>query len=85
MNIENNLDLILQFTKERDEAVLTLDKDTIISFCQKYQVPIPKKELSFWAGIHKTICQIPSASPEQKKMSEAWLIEHGFNIDIKNV
>jgi hypothetical protein len=42
-------------------------------------VPIPENETVFWAGVHKAIMGIKSATFEQKQNSFDWLIEHGFN------
>lgn len=67
-----------QFIKDRDEALLSLDKDKIMAYCKKYGVPIPDEELVFWAGIHKAIVHLISATQEQKERSAQWLLEHGF-------
>lgn len=71
-----------RFIEERDKALLSLDKQQIISFCEKYHVPIPKNELSFWGGIYKSIFLISSASYEQKEYSRQWLLQHGFAPEI---
>lgn len=70
---------INQFKRERDEALLSLDKEKILRFCEKYQVPMPNNDLSFWAGIHKSIYLLKTATPEQKEFSKNWLISRGFN------
>ena len=57
---------IKKYVKERDEAMLSLDKDKIVSFCKKYGVPVPENELVFWAGVHKAIVALNSATDEQK-------------------
>lgn len=75
MNIE-------QIVKERDEAMLSLDKDKIVAYCKKYGVPIQKNETVFWAGVHKTILYLNAATQEQKEKSAAWLVEHGFKPEI---
>lgn len=76
MNIE-------QLKKERDTALLSLNKEKILKYCQKYQVRLPGNELAFWAGIHKAIYMIPSAPLKQKEDSKQWLLQHGFHIEIK--
>jgi len=59
---------IEEFVKERDEALLSLDKKKIKTYMKKYQVRFcPENETSFWAGVHKAIIGINSASAEQKK------------------
>lgn len=74
---------IQQFIKERDEAMFSLDKSKILAYCQKYQVPLPKSELAFWAGVHKCIYSVRTATPEQKENSKQWLLQHGFSLEIK--
>lgn len=76
------MDELKQFVKERDESLLSLDKDKIQSFMRKYSVPFPKNELVFWAGVHKAIIHINSASTEQKFASIVWLENHGFSCEI---
>lgn len=66
------------FVKERNEALFSLDKDRIISYCNKYHVEIEANEKIFWAGVHKAILAIRSATQEQKDNSKKWLLEHGF-------
>lgn len=46
---------------------------------KKYQVRFePENETAFWAGVHKAIIGINSATSEQKQKSRDWLIAHGF-------
>lgn len=71
-----------KFMKERDESLLSLDKDKITKFLNKYGVPIPKDETVFWAGVHKAIWNLNSANADQKLNSMMWLTEHGFSPDI---
>ncbi len=33
--------------KDRDEALLSLDKDKIVAYCNKYNIPIPENERAF--------------------------------------
>ena len=73
---------IEKIVKERDEAMLSLDKDKILAYCKKYGVPIPKNETVFWAVVHKTILYLNAATKEQKEKSAAWLVEHGFKPEI---
>lgn len=72
MNIE-------KFLNERDEALLSLDKEKILKYMRKYQGNYsPSSETVFWASVHKCILAISSATQEQKERSKQWLIEHGF-------
>lgn len=77
--IEQSKDIDIKlFVKERDEALLSLDKEKIIRFSKKYGVPMPKSELAFWASIHKAIVLLNSATAEQKQKSTNWLLQNGF-------
>ena len=67
-----------QFIRERDKALLSLDKEKIVAYCKKYGVPIPENELVFWAGVHKGIVSLNASTAEQKCNSAMWLVEHGF-------
>lgn len=68
-----------EFVKERDEALLSLDETKIRAYMRKYGVFYePGSNLAWWAGIHKAILGIRSATPEQVERSEKWLAEHGF-------
>ena len=75
MNLNNKIE---NFVKERDEALLSLDKAKILACAEKYGVRLPKNELVFWASVHKSILAINSADEAQKAKSKAWLLEHGF-------
>lgn len=76
----------VQQNKERDEAFLSLDKNRILSYFEKYGIDIKddddltedEKELIFWASVHKGITALRSATEEQKMMSRIWLYSHGF-------
>lgn len=77
-----------QQNKERDEAFLSLDKNRILAYFEKYDISSKddddddltedEKELIFWAGVHKVITTLRSATEEQKMMSRIWLYSHGF-------
>ena len=73
---------IKQLVKERDDALLSLDKDKIMRYMQRYGIPCPKNEIVFWAGIHKARMHINAATEQQKQESAAWLLQHGFSLDI---
>lgn len=67
-----------QFVKEQEEALLSLNKEKILAYAKKYDIQLPQSEKAFWGGVHKAICSLPSASPEQKEISKNWLLENGF-------
>lgn len=75
------------FIKDRDEAFTSMDKDKILAYCKKYGVHIPENEEVFWAGVHKTVCNLflledSPISIEQYNKSYDWLIEHGYTPNI---
>lgn len=56
-----------QFVRERNEALLSLDRDKIVAYCNKYGIMIPASEEVFWLGVHKAIRNIPSIPDAAKK------------------
>lgn len=75
------------FIKERNEALLSLNKEKIIKYMNKYNIKIPKNEKIFWAGVHKSICNLFLApenniSLEQYEKSYKWLEENGYGQEI---
>lgn len=77
----SNVDM-KQFCKERDEALLSLDREKIMSYARKYGVRFnPSNELVFWASVHKAILGIRNAPQKQKAKSAKWLVEHGFKAE----
>ena len=74
---------IKQFVKDRNEALLSLDKEKIISFLNKYGTPVPEKEIVFWAGVHKTRLEVTSFDESVKEVSRKWLRDNGFKEGIK--
>lgn len=71
--------MLKEYAKERDAALLSLDKDKIVAHSQKWGIKLPSSDLALWTGVHKTILLINSATPEQKERSAAWLKKHGFS------
>ena len=69
---------IKNFVKERNEALFSLDKEKLLNYCKKYDIPIPENELVFWAGVHKARLGVTSLCDEKKQESIEWLNEHGF-------
>ena len=47
-----------QFNSDRDEALLSLDKEKIQTFQKKYNIGFqPSSERVFWAAVHKAILE----------------------------
>ena len=72
------------FIKDRNEAFISMDKDKIIAYCEKYKVFIPEDENVFWAGVHKAVCNLflledSPISIEQYNKSYEWLVAHGYS------
>lgn len=73
-----------EFIKDRNEAFASMDKDKIIAYCKKYGVTIPEDETIFWAGVHKSICNLYLIEEgvitiDQYNKSYDWLKEHGYS------
>jgi hypothetical protein len=51
---------LAQFKRERNEALLSLDRAKIEAHMKKYAASIPKNDDVFWAGVHKARTAIPS-------------------------
>lgn len=76
------------FIKERNEALLSLDRERILAYGKKYNVKFPEDEKIFWAGIHKAICSlylipVNKITKSQYEKSKEWLKENGFEWQLK--
>lgn len=76
------------FIKERNEALLSLDKEKILAYGKKYNVKFPEDEKIFWAGVHKAICSlylipVNKITKSQYEKSKEWLKENGFEWQVK--
>ena len=60
---------IEQFTKDRDEALLSLNKEKILAFYAKYGLPYAKKDKVFWATVYKCIYHIDASTKKTKSRS----------------
>ena len=55
------------FVKDRDEALLSLDKDKIFAYLKKYGIfEYPVNEEVFWAGMHKARSLASDGIPREK-------------------
>jgi hypothetical protein len=73
-----------EFIKDRNEAFASMDKEKIIAYCKKYNIVLPEDETIFWAGVHKTVCNLfllenSPISAKQYNQSYDWLTEHGYS------
>lgn len=76
------------FIKERNEALLSLDREKILAYGKKYNVKFPEDEKIFWAGVHKAICSlylipVNKITKSQYEKSKEWLKENGFEWQVK--
>ena len=71
--------MVKKFVKERDAALLSLDRGKIEAFLQKWGAGFPcSTEQVFWAVIHKARLEILSFPEYEKEISRQWLLENGF-------
>ena len=69
--------------QERNEALFSLDKNKIIAYLRKYNLPTEaSSDIVFWAGIYKAICNIKNALEPIVEEARAWLNERGFSTTI---
>lgn len=76
-----------EFLKDRNEAFTSGDEKKIRAYCEKYHIDIPENEEIFWAGVHKTICNLflvesSKITLKQYNKSFDWLVDHGYNPSI---
>ena len=71
-----------QYIKERNEALLSLDRKRIERYCKKFGVTMPTNDEAFWRGVHKAICAITTIPFEVRQKSADWLFEHGSTPEI---
>ena len=52
--------------QERNEALFSLDKNKIMAYLRKYNLPTEaSSDVVFWAGIYKAICNIKNFMPSE--------------------
>ena len=69
--------------QERNEALFSLDKNKIMAYLRKYNLPTEaSSDTVFWAGIYKAICNIRNAPEPIVEEARAWLNERGFSTTI---
>ena len=79
MTSVNPIDVAIQrFVQERDEVLLSMDKERIIKFYGRWDIDMPLDDEVFWAGIHTAITGAKSIPIEKRRESKKWLTEHGF-------
>lgn len=67
------------FIRERNEALLSLDREKIEAHMRKYECPIPADDEMFWAGIHKARTAVKTFPEDERKKSRDWLADRGLS------
>ncbi len=70
-----------RFLKDRKKALLSLDRNEIIKYCNKYKIEIPLYDESFWAGIHKARVAALDLPEGERDKSRLWLDNNGYSPD----
>jgi hypothetical protein len=65
------------FVRERDTALRSLDREQILAYLRRYNLAMPTDEWVFWAGVHKAILCLSTATREERQRSLRWLFDHG--------
>lgn len=71
-----------QFIKNRNEALLSLDKEKIQAYAKKYGARFSDNDEIFWASVHKARIAVKEIPEKEKEVSRKWLTEHGFKCEI---
>jgi hypothetical protein len=69
------------FVRERDDALLSLDKEQLLAYARKWGVNlsyIPKSDELFWVSIHKARTAATSLPIAARQESKRWLHERGY-------
>ena len=74
--------ILKKFIAERNAVLLSLDKQKILDYGEKYGLKFPNSDLIFWAAVHKARLSILNFPEEEKETSRAWLIENGFDREV---
>jgi hypothetical protein len=71
---------IKAFTRDRDAALLALDRRQFEKFLRKWCLPQPRDWIgdSWLAAMHKARLQLVSFTDAEREVSRVWLAEHGY-------
>lgn len=73
-----------EFKKDRNEALLSMDKNKIIAYLNKYQdmktyaTDYPENDKIFWCGVHKARTGCTDLPMSERMISKDWLSERGY-------
>lgn len=68
---------IEEFKADRNEALLSLDKNKILAFGLKHNVKFSSNNEVFWLSIHKAITGCRELPIDFRRLSKAYLREAG--------
>jgi hypothetical protein len=68
---------MVTFIKDRREALLSMDRKKIESYCKKYGVPVSDNDEVFWMAIHKARTAMLKFPANEREKSRNWLHERG--------
>ena len=72
-------DLLADFIRERNEALLSLDATKIRAMMRKWNgTEMPADPLIFWGAVHKAITGCLAFPIEFRRKSKVWLDHHGL-------
>lgn len=66
-----------EFKKDRNEAILSLDKEKILAFGKKHHIRFSSDENVFWLSIHKAITGCIELPKDFRIASKKYLEERG--------
>ena len=70
-----------QFLADRNEALLSMDREMIVSFRKKYngnEVDEPEDEHIFWISVHKARTASLGLPEVERRISMNWLTVQGY-------
>lgn len=71
---------IAEYVRERDEMLRSLDPQRIMAFHAKHNpASPPMRPAVALPAAHKARVQAASLTEEERQLSRAWLIEHGYS------
>lgn len=72
-------EFLQQFIKDRNAALLSLDRSIIVAYAEKYHIGLPDCDEVFWASIHKARTGVTDFPEEEKQKSKDWLKERNLS------
>ena len=84
-----NKKMLEEWISERDEAAKSLDTKKFRAFFSKWQrrgvysqnMSLPNDEVIL-ISLHKMVCNMQSASEQEKQESALWLLDHGYDTEL---